>query len=367
MFDSRIKKLAEILVNYCIEVKPGDWVMVQGNIITEPLVREIAASVLRAGGHPTSWFGSDGLQDALYYEANREQLEWVSPLETLLVNQIDAQIGIMGTENTRSMSQVNPQKQQWLAASRRELSEIFMQRAANKELRWTGTLYPCAAYAQEAEMSLREYEDFVFGATFVDKEDPVAEWLRIHNEQQRIIDWLEGKKIISVKSPSADLTLSIEGRTFINADGKQNMPSGEIFTSPVEDSANGWVNFTYPAITGGREVEGVRLEFQDGKVVKASAKKNEEFLLSRLDTDPGARYLGEWAIGTNYGITQFTKNILFDEKIGGTFHLAVGRGFPEAGSKNKSAIHWDLICDLREDSEVRADGELFYKNGQFQI
>jgi aminopeptidase len=234
-------------------------------------------------------------------------------------------------------------------------------------LRWVITRYPCPAFAQEADMSLSDYADFVYAACFCDKDDPVAEWQRVHDEQQEVVDWLKGRKIVTVKSPNADLTLSIEGRTFENSDGKNNMPSGEVFTGPVEDSCNGWVEFTYPAITGGREVDGVRLEFKDGKVVKATAKKNEEYLISQLDSDEGSRYLGEFAIGTNYGIQKFTKSILFDEKIGGSFHMAVGAGYPETGSKNKSSIHWDFICDVRKDSEIRVDGDLLYKDGAFKI
>jgi aminopeptidase len=242
-----------------------------------------------------------------------------------------------------------------------------MRRSAEGSLRWVGAQYPCPAYAQDADMSLRDYEIFVYSATFADRDDPVAEWQKVHDDQQRIVDWFRGKEMLTVKSPNADLSLSIEGRTFINSDGKKNMPSGEVFTGPVEDSANGWVNFTYPAIRGGREVEGVRLEFENGKVVKATAEKNEAYLLSQLEADEGAKYLGEFAIGTNYGIQQFTKSILFDEKIGGSFHMAVGAGYPETGSVNKSSIHWDFICDVREDSEIRVDGELLYKDGQFQI
>jgi aminopeptidase len=178
---------------------------------------------------------------------------------------------------------------------------------------------------------------------------------------------LVGRKQVIVRGPNADLTLSIEGRKFINSDGRRNMPSGEIFTGPVEDSANGWVKFTYPAITGGREVEGVELHFENGEVVKASAEKNEKYLLTMLDSDSGSRYLGEFAIGTNYKIEKFTKSILYDEKIGGSFHMAIGAGYPETGSLNKSSIHWDFICDLRDNSEIFVDGVLFYKNGLFQI
>jgi aminopeptidase len=195
----------------------------------------------------------------------------------------------------------------------------------------------------------------------------VARWQAIHKMQQKLVDWLKGKKTLEVNGPNVELKLSIEGRTFINSDGTHNMPSGEIFTGPVEDSVEGWVHFTYPAVTQGREVEGIELTFEKGRVVKATAEKNEEFLLSQLDADEGARTLGEFAIGTNHGIDRFVKNILFDEKIGGTIHMAVGAGYPETGSQNESAIHWDMICDMRDGGEITADGELFYHAGEFTI
>jgi len=367
MADPRLIKLAQLLVGYSVKVQPGDWVLVRGHVISEPLVTEVVREVVKAGGNPTVQLSGDGIEEAYLREASEEQLEWVSPVNKLLFNEADVLMNMRETANTRSLTGINPNKERIRAVANRELSETYMRRSAAKELRWVGTQFPCPAYAQEADMSLSEYEDFVYGATFVDTDDPIAEWQKIHDEQQKIIDWLVGKKIVTVKSPNADLTLSIEDRTFINSDGENNMPSGEIFTGPVEDSANGWVHFTYPAIRSGREVEGVRLAFKDGKVVEASAKKNEEYLLTQLESDEGAKYLGEFAIGTNYGIQQFTKSILFDEKIGGTFHMAVGAGYPETGSKNKSSIHWDFICDLKEDSEIRVDGELLYKNGEFQI
>ena len=227
--------------------------------------------------------------------------------------------------------------------------------------------FPCPAYAQEADMSLTEYEDFVYGATLADREDPVSEWKKIHDQQEKLLDWLKGKDKVKINSPFVSLELSIKDRLFINGDGLNNMPCGEVYTSPVEDSVNGWIKFSYPAIMSGREVEGIRLEFKDGKVVKSSAQKNEEFLTKMLDMDEGSRYLGEFAIGTNFGITKFSKNILFDEKIGGTIHLAIGSGFPHAGGKNKSAIHWDMICDMQKDSEILVDGEVFYKDGKFLV
>ncbi len=242
-----------------------------------------------------------------------------------------------------------------------------MQRAAAGDFRWVLTLFPCAAYAQEAEMSLREYEDFVYAATAADQPNPVAHWQRTHDRQQRLVDWLQGKEQVTVQGPNVDLRLSIAGRTFMNSDGRRNMPSGEIYTGPVEDSVNGWVRFSYPALRAGRAVEGVEFTFVDGAVVEAHATRGEPFLIATLDTDPGARFLGEFAIGTNNEIQRFTRNILFDEKIGGSMHMAIGAGYPETGSRNKSAVHWDFITDMRTDSEIRVDGELFYKDGKFAL
>jgi aminopeptidase len=359
--------LAQLLVQYSVNVQPEEWVYITGNVAAEPLINEVLKAVLEAGGHPTILMDSAALSETKFKYASDTQLKWVSPVDKMLMEEADVLISLRATTNTRALNGIQPDKQQTYSKARRGLMETYMQRAAEEKLKWVVTQYPCPAYAQEADMSLDDYADFVYQATFTDKDDPVAAWQELHDQQQKIVDWLKGKKEVVLKSPNVDLSLSIEGRTFINSDGKKNMPSGEIFTGPVEDSANGWVEFTYPAITSGREVSGVRLEFKDGKVINASAKKNEAFLISQLDSDEGARYLGEFAIGTNYGIQQFTKSILFDEKIGGSFHMAVGSGYPETGSKNKSSIHWDFICDIKEDSEIHVDGELLYKNGKFMI
>ena len=367
MPDPRIIKLADLLVNYCVKVQPGQWVFIDSHIIAEPLANEVLRAVLEAGGLPTIIMESDDILETSLKYANEEQLSWVSPTMKTLFEEADVLIALRAAGNTRHLSGIDPKKQQLQKQAYQDLLKTYITRAAEGELKWTLTQYPCLAYAQDAEMSLSEYQDFVHAATYTDQEDPVAEWERIHDEQQKIVDWLNGKKQVTVKSPNADLSLSIKGRTFINSDGSVNMPSGEIFTGPVEDSANGWVEFTYPAIEQGKEVTGIRLEFKDGKVEKASAEKNQEFLLAMLDSDQGARFLGEFAIGTNYGIQKFTKSILYDEKIGGSFHLALGAGYPETGSKNESSIHWDMICDVREDSEIHVDGELLYKDGEFQI
>jgi aminopeptidase len=285
----------------------------------------------------------------------------------MLYNKTDVLVSLMGTENTRNLSSVDAKKIGIAQAARRELRTNFDKRSAKGDARWTVSLFPINAYAQEADMSLSDYEDFVYKATFADREDPVGAWQKFYQKQQVVVDWLKERKILSVKGPHVDLTMSIEGRLFGNSDGKQNMPDGEVFTGPVEDSMNGWIEFTYPAIYMGREVENIHLEFKDGKVVQAQAAKNEKTLLDQLAVDEGARYVGEFAIGTNDGIQQFTKNMLFDEKMGGTIHLALGASYPETLGKNESAIHWDMLCDMKRDSEIRVDDELLYKDGKFTI
>jgi aminopeptidase len=242
-----------------------------------------------------------------------------------------------------------------------------MKRSASGELRWVLGPYPTNALAQDAEMSLTDYEDFVYNACLPDMNDPIGYWQRFSAEQQKIVNWLKGKQTIHVVGKETDLRLSIAGRKFENCDGKMNMPDGEVFTGPVEDSMEGQVYFSYPAINAGREVTGVRLTFEKGEVVKATAEKNQDYLVQTIATDEGSKRVGEFAIGTNEGIKKFTREILFDEKIGGSFHMALGSGYPETGSKNESAIHWDMVCDLRDGSEIWVDNTLFYKNGKFLI
>lgn len=367
MADPRIKKLAHLLVNYCVEVQPKQRVLLTGSINAQPLVRETYREIIRAGGFPQMNWSDDTLDEILLKEGNDAQIKHVPEPLNYIMQEYEAFIRIGGASNTRALSGVNPDRQQLKQLANRELFKTMMMRAAQGSLRWTTTLYPTPAQAQDADMSLEDYEDFVYSACHADKEDPVAEWRKLSIMQQKLVDWLADKKMLNVKGPHADLTLSIEERSFVNSDGKRNMPSGEIFTGPVESSVNGWVKFNYPAIYRGREVEGIELTFESGKVVKATAKKNEGFLRNVLDSDAGARYLGEFAIGTNDAIQNFTKSILYDEKIGGTIHMAVGAGYPETGSKNASAVHWDMICDMRDGGKIWADGELFYDSGKFLV
>jgi aminopeptidase len=367
MADPRVDKLGETLVHYCTAVRPGDWVLVRGHVTALPLVEATVRQVVRAGGNPTVQLDYESFDEIFYAEASEAQLTWLSPIDELVSERVDVRIVIQGASNTRTLTGVDPKRQQMAQNARRKILRTYMERSAAGQHRWVGTLFPCPAFAQEADMSLAAYEDFVYAATFADQPDPVTCWQEIHATQQRLVEWLQGKDQVVVRGPNVDLTLSIAGRTFINSDGKRNMPSREIFTGPVEQSVNGWLRASYPAMRGGREVEGVELEFKEGKVVHARAAKNEEYLLSQIASDEGAAYLGEFAVGTNYQIQRFTKSILYDEKIGGTIHVALGAGYPETGSRNQSAIHWDFICDMRQESEILVDGELFYQNGQFTV
>jgi aminopeptidase len=365
--DPRIEKLADVLVNYSVAIQPGDKVLLQGDTAAEPLLKAVYVKVLQAGGHPLTQVSLPGTRELLFRYASDEQLAHVPEPLKLVSETYDANIGIRGAENTKALSNIDPAKMVLRSRAHTELMQTFMRRSASGEFRWVSTLFPTNAYAQDAEMSLSEYEDFVYGACMPDMDDPVGYWHRLSAWQQKIVDWLKGKERIHVVGPETDLQLSIAGRVFINSDGRKNMPSGEVFTGPEEDSVEGHVYFSYPAIHQGREVMGVRLWFEGGRVVKASAEKNEEFLLQTLDTDEGSRYVGEFAIGTNEGITRFTRQILFDEKISGSFHMAVGAGYPETGSKNESAVHWDMICDMRDGGEIWVDDELLYKDGRFVV
>lgn len=372
MQDPRVDRLARLLVEYSVAVQPGDRILIEAGTAAEPLVRALFERVLEAGGHPHLMLGFGGLNtmtgmDAAFLtHASEEQLAHPATFMQLAYEEFEGRVRIHSTDNVNRMSNVSPRAVRRRREALRSILETQMERGQSGEFRWVTTLYPTPAYAQAAEMSLEEFEDFVFKACHVaGNVDPVAHWRGIQRRQTAMIKAVQGHDKVHLRGPNCDLKLAVAGRTFKNACGRNNMPDGEIYTGPVEDSAQGWVQFTYPAIYQGRTVTGARLKFEDGRVVEASADRGEDFLLSVLDTDSGSRYLGEFAIGTNESVDRFTGNILFDEKIGGSFHLALGAGYPETGSVNKSAVHWDLICDLQSQSEIEVDGELFYKDGRF--
>ncbi|MEM5774990.1 MAG: aminopeptidase, partial [Anaerolineaceae bacterium] len=297
MSDPRQTNLADILVNYCVKARPKQWVAVVGNIIAEPLVNDIQEKIVQAGGYPAALFFSETLDETLMRLASEEQLQWVSPVWDTVYNKADAIISVWSSRNLKALNSIPAEKSRIQQSVMQPLMQIFSQRMASGSLKWVGTQYPCQSYAQEAEMSLREYEDFVYAATLADQPDAVSAWEKVKQHQQQHISYLHGKKSIHIRSPHADLRLSIDGRDFINDGGEVNMPGGEIYTSPVEDSANGWIEFNYPAIEHGREVSGIRLEFADGRVTRATSDRNEDFLLEMLEMDAGARILGEFAIG----------------------------------------------------------------------
>lgn len=368
MRDPRLTRLAEVLVNYSVGVKANQLVRISGPPLAEPLILEVYRAVLAAGGHPAVRTAPERLSELLAKHGSETQLRFVNPVQLFEVEKIDCSIGIWAEENTRALTNCDPKKLGMAQAARKPMLELFMKRAAAGALRWTGTQYPTAASAQDAEMSLAEYEDFVFGAGLLDQPDPVASWKAVSQRQQKLVDLLNGKtdyRVVAVNG--TDVRMSLAGSTWINCDGHENFPDGEVFTGPLVQSVNGTIHFSFPAVYHGREVQDVRLMFRDGKVVDASAAKGEDYLIQMLDMDAGSRFLGECAIGTNYGIRRYTRNTLFDEKIGGTVHFALGAGYPETGNANQSGLHWDMVVDLRGGGYVQADGKKVNENGKIAL
>ncbi len=365
--DSRITKLAKLLVNYSLKVKKGQLVKIRGSVATLPLIKASYEEVLKVGGHPYTAVTVEQTEESFLKYATDEQMRFVSPVTKTEVNKMDALLVIWGSENTRHLSGIDPKRQAKVRRYQRSQMARMFARMGDGSLSWVGTQFPTHADAQEADLSLADYEDFVYGAGHLNASDPVKHWKKVYKEQQRLVKILNRTNKLHIQSADTDLRMTVKGRKWINCAGTENFPDGEIFTSPIENSAEGKIRFSYPAIYMGREVEDVRLEFKKGRVVNERAVKNEEFLTTMLNTDKSSRLVGEIAIGTNYDIKRFSRNILFDEKIGGTCHLAVGASIPEAGGKNKSSIHWDMVCDLKRNSEITADGKVIYRNGKFVI
>jgi len=365
--DPRYERLAKVLVHYCLDVQKNHLFMINGTPLAEPLIAAVYREALVAGAHPFVRAGLPGLAEVFFKTAKKHQLTHLSPISEFTVESIDRVLNIRATDNTKTMANVDPKKQAMASAAHRPYFERYMERSAAGELRWSVTQFPCQASAQDAEMSLDEYEDFVLRACLTHRKDPVAAWRGVHRRQAKMCRALSGAKTLRIVSAGTDLTMSVAGRKWINSDGKKNMPSGEVFTSPVEDSIEGKISFSFPACYGGREAHDVKLTLKNGRVVKADAGKGKDFLLATLDTDEGARGVGEIAIGTNYSIQKFTKNTLFDEKIGGTIHMALGASYPEAGGMNKSAVHWDMVNDMRDGGKIYADGKIVYKDGRFTL
>lgn len=365
MADPRVARLAEVIVGHSLAVGPGQLVVLEGPTLAAPLVRELYRQVLRAGGHPRSRLAIDGAQELRLSLGSDAQLDWVDPLFREHVELADARVVILGDFNTRTLSGIDPRRLARVKRARGPYLTRQLERAAAGEMRWVVTAYPTNAAAQEARMSLDDYADLVFASALLDRDDPVAAWRELGERLQRLGVRLGGVRELRVVGPGTDLAFSVAGRTWIPCDGLQNLPDGELFTAPVEDTVEGEIRFTYPAVYDQRAVEDVRLRFRGGEVVEASAARGQGFLDEMLALDEGARRVGEFSFGLNDAVTRFTGETLFDEKIGGTVHLALGEAYPESGGVNRSALHWDMVCDLRRGGEVYADGELVYRDGRF--
>ncbi len=359
MKDSRVQNLAKILVHYSVRAKKGQTVEVSGAAGAEPLIVAVYEEILKAGAFPVVTMTPDCLSEIFYKKGKPHHFAQYTRWQKSSIMNLDSTIRISCSDNTRALTSVDPKKQAQHQKTMKPLKRILLAKP------WVLTLFPTQAFAQDADMSLTEFEDFVYSATFADKKDPIGEWKALEKRQAGIIRKLRGADKIRIVGDETDLSFSVKGRTFINSHGTHNMPCGEVFTGPVEDSAEGHIKYDYPVCHAGREVDGIRLVFKKGLVVEATATKNQKFLTDMLNMDPGARRLGELGIGTNYGIQRFIKNILFDEKIGGSVHLALGESYPETGGRNKSALHWDMIKDLRKGGTLYVNGKVFQKNGKF--
>ena len=365
MRDPRYDALAALVLDHSLRLEPGKAVRIDADTVAAPLVLALHRDAIKRGLHAYAALELSGLKEIQVAEGSDEQLEFVSPIALREMDALDASITIWSETNTRSFSRADTQRRQRQLAAERQVAMRRRDRIAHGEHRWCGTLCPTEAHAQDAAMSLGQYEDFFFRACHVHDEDPVRHWARVGEALHARAAELESVRELRIVGEDTDLTVAVEDRTWRAAHGRQNMPDGEVYTSPVETSVNGTIRFGMPAVFNGGEIDDPRLRFEDGRVVASEAASGGDYLTSLLELDEGASVAGEIAFGLNYEIDRFTRNILLDEKIGGTIHLALGMGFENLGGLNRSALHLDLICDLREQGEVYADGELVWQNGHF--
>jgi aminopeptidase len=361
------EKYAKVLVEYSVNVEKNDLVAIRGEAQAQPLIVAIYEEVLKKGAHPITKIAVDGLTESYFKYASDEQLDFIDPFTTFEYDKLDKIISIGAPYNVKNMAKTSPAKLAKRSAATKPLSNKLLKRSAEGSLNWVICDFPTNALAQEAKMSLYDYQDFLFQACYLHLDDPVAKWKEIGESQERLVNYLNQTKKITITGEKTNLTLSTQDRKWINCKGQFNFPDGEVFTSPVEDSANGEIYFDFPAIYKGNEAQGIYLKFENGKVVEATAEKGEAFFLSMINQDEGARFIGEIAVGTNDMIQEITGNILFDEKIGGSIHLALGASYPETGGKNESGLHWDIIKNMKNGGKIYADDKLIYENGKFLI
>ena len=360
MKDQRISNLAQVILSHSLKLKSGESLIIEGETGATPLIKEVYRLALASGAHPYVRILTPELAKDFYTLATDDQLQYVHDLEWVYRTKFDARCRILGESNTRLLTQVDPVRQKLATLARKDLIK-----EALKNERWNISIFPTNAYAQDAEMSVDDLADLIFAACFCDNGDPVARLHKFNDWQSQLRDRLQQSSQVRIVSKDTDITMATTGRKYSVEDAAVNLPSGEIYTGPVENSVNGEIRFTYPVIFNGREISNIWLRFRDGEVVDYQADKNKQALAELLSMDPGAKRLGELGIGTNPHITRFYGNLLLDEKISGTIHLALGRSYPETLGCNQSLIHIDMVCELRYGGEIYLDGELFQKNGEF--
>ena len=365
--DTILARYARLLTHYCLQVRPGDKVFIASTLLAEPLVREVYREAYAAGAALVECDLAFRERERLFFQnASDAALRTPPTLQQLAMETFDCYLHIRAPYNLRETNGATPERVEIRNETLAPINKAYFERTANRRLRRNLCQYPTDASAQEAGMSLSEYEQFVFGACKLFKDDPEAAWLAVRASQQRIVDHLNGCKTLRYLADGTDIQFSTKGRIWMNSNGQTNMPSGEVYTSPVEDSVNGIVHFSYPCIYQGNEVEDLTLWVEDGLIEKWEARRGQEYL-DYIFSLPGTRRFGEAAIGTNYDIQRITKNILFDEKIGGSIHMAIGQSYLQTGGKNESAVHWDMITDMTQGGEIWADGEKIYQGGKFLI
>ncbi|MDD5650497.1 MAG: aminopeptidase [Candidatus Nanoarchaeia archaeon] len=358
MVDPRVTKEAEILVNHSIKVKKGEYIIISGGVEAKELMLELYKLIIQKGAYPSLKVGLPETGYLYYKYASEEQLKKFPEVNFSEIKKAQGYIGIHSDTNTRELANVDPKKLSLRGKITHPISDYICNE--HDKIRRCSTIFSTYAQAQEAEMSLTEYQDFVFNATNQD-------WEKLKKRFNYLRDYLNKCKVIRIIGEDTDITMNVYKKSFIADSGEENLPGGEIFCAPEPKSVNGHIRFTYPAIENGVEVQNIYCEFKDGKCIKSTADKNENFLNTMLDTDEGSRYLGELGIGMNPAINKFTKALLFDEKINGTIHLAFGMAYKECGEPNKSNIHWDIVKDLRKNGQIIADGKVIQKNGKWLI
>jgi aminopeptidase len=365
---SIIEKYAKLLVNYCLAVKHNEKVYITSTYLAESLLKEVAREIYLAGGIPVFNIELKGMSEWVLEYGQEHQLTWANPMKKYAFENFDCYLNIRAPfeKGDDEHEPQDAEKFKLHQKAQMEINKIYFERTGDGSMRRCLCQFPTQAGADDARMTMEEYEKFVYQSCYLFNENPVEKWLEVRNEQQTYVDRLNKADKINYKGPNIDISFSVKGRTWINSDGRANMPSGEVFSAPIEDSMNGKVYFSYPTIYMGKDVVGISLEVKNGEIISWDAEEGKD-VLDKVFAIDGARKWGEVAVGTNFNIQRTSRNILFDEKIGGSIHMAVGQSYKQCGGLNESTVHWDMITDMKNGGEIWADGELIYKDGKFLI